>query len=205
MRGRTWEGNEIWRNFELRIGGGRFGFGTISVSRIWGRIVVIVCFHCRTARDIWFRNAFAQTYTTKQTTASRPVFETLCKGFVLLPGDHIPQLTSHRLEVCNENIREKGVTTRIGEDRIGIIFLLDQLIIFNVVIVQERFRSEMRNIVMIRDDGMPMLWACQAPCLKNLWWKVAKNDDSRLIRTPQERADEIFEIDCLLFIPVRGN
>jgi hypothetical protein len=48
----------------------------------------------------------------------------------------------------------------------------------------------MRHIVELRDGGMPDFWSSKSVLALNLRRKVSQNNDSRLLWTQKQRADE---------------
>lgn len=59
----------------------------------------------------------------------------------------------------------------------------------------------MRDVIKLRDDAMPMVWASEAMCVMNLWAKVPEDDDSRLIRPIEQRANEKLKVFHALLVP----
>jgi hypothetical protein len=106
------------------------------------------------------------------------------------------------LEIRYEDIREECMTLRASENRIDVIFLADRVGVLNPIVVNKRFCGQVRYIIEIGDNVMPVVWTLEIPCLVDLRREVSEDNDSGLIWSIEDRADEKFKVLCLLVVPV---
>lgn len=103
------------------------------------------------------------------------------------------------LEVRDEDVGKKGMTFRVSEDRISIVFL-DTLWVLEVIAVKKAFCTEVWNVVELRDNAMPVVGACESVSLEDLGGEMSENEDGGLIRSVEERADQKFKVLCFFLV-----
>jgi hypothetical protein len=104
-----------------------------------------------------------------------------------------PSCTNLCLHVGDEYVGDKVVTGHTGENGVDVV-LVDRVGVLHVFREHGGFDADVWYIVELGDDTVPVVGSGEAMGLVYLWAEMAEKEDSWLVWTDEDRANEDFKV-----------
>lgn len=104
-----------------------------------------------------------------------------------------PSCTNLCLHIGNEYFGDKVVTCHAGENGVDVV-LVDGVGVLHVFREDGGFDADVRYIVELGDDTVPVVGSCEAMGLVHLWAEMAEKEDSWLVWADEDGANEDFKV-----------
>jgi len=109
-----------------------------------------------------------------------------------------PSCTNLGLKVGDEYVGDKVVPCDTGKNGVDLV-LVDRVGIFHIFGEDGGFDADVRYIVKLGNDAVPVVGSCKAMGLVDLGAEMAQNEDSWLVWTDEDGANKDFEVFHHLF------